>query len=446
MIIRFFLLKFKTSILRVASLFGFVQLINFIFSIVKNKLILVWLGPSGIGLITLLNNALNLIASGSNMGLPVTLVKDISKAENRIRNKIIVNSLHLVFLTSFIMALLTFVFSGLLAEVTFSDISFKWMFQWLAISVFFKQIVNCVKAIQQGVEDFKSIAISNIIYTVGGFVLTLPIYYFYKEDSVVVSIVLLSLIEFLSTVYFLKKLNLKNFRKNLRSFFSFGLKLIGKSYVFSVVNILSLITNYLLGIYIINNSSLETYGYYSVIYIILNNYLGLIFTFFSYDYLPRLMKTKTKELNNVLNDQIFIITCIMGILSIIFILFTEFILKILYGNSSLSLSPLLKIAILGMIFKSVSWCISFVILAKSSKKVYFWLECLFNILFIFGSINAFKFFGSKGMWIMWVVYYFIYLLTVYCIAKISFNISLKRNYSLILSSVFLIYLLYFLTT
>jgi len=437
--------KLKTSILRVASLFGFVQLVNFIFSIVRNKLIVLWLGPGGIGLISLLNNALNLIASGTDLGLPTALIKDISKSEDTSKNNLIVNSLQLIIMLAFVTGLLTFLFAGLLAKVTFGDLSFKWMFQWMAVSVFFRQIVNCIRSIQQGVEDFRSIALANIIYTVSGFVLTVPVYYFYREEGIMASIVLLSITEFLSAVYFLKKLNLKLFWEKWSVFFDFSSKLVSKSYIFSVVSILSLVTNYLLGIYITDNSDLQTYGYYSVIYIILNNYLGLIFTFFSYDYLPRLVKTDTAKLNGVLNDQIFLICGIMTIVSIVFILFPEFVLNLLYGSGSLSVSPILKIAVLGMVFKSVSWCISFVILAKSPQKVYFWIESIFNILFICGSIYSFKLFKVEGIWLFWVAYYFIYLVTVYFVARISLNISLKKSAGLIIASIFLVYLAYFLT-
>lgn len=442
--------EYKNILLYVKKLktpfnFGITQVTVLIISIVKNKVILLWIGPSGLGLISLLNNALNLLTIGTNFGLSTSLVKEVSSEKEGRKQNLLDNSFKLSLLISFFGCLLTFVFSGFLAEYTFNDVSLKWMFQWLSISVFFKQLATCIRAILQGLEHYKSIVLSSLFFSVIGFAITLPLYYCYREKSIIPSIIILSFIELISIIFFIKnvfKINFKNI--SINDFISFSRKTINKGLVFSLISALNLLVNYLLGIYILNNSDLNVYGYYSAIYIIVNNYIGLIFTVFSYDYLPKLVKVEASKLNKLLNEQIFIVTSIVSVISIVSLLFAELIIKILYGNSYLNLVPVFKLALLGMAFKAVSWCISYVILAKSSRKTYFWLEFISNILFITFSVIGFYFFDSNGLWIAWVLYYFLYLVAVYVIARKNFQISIKRNLFLILGSNFVIYLIYFL--
>lgn len=425
--------------------FGISQIISMLFSIVKNHLILHWIGLSGLGLINMLNNALNLITTGTNLGLSTQLVKDISLHKSIDQQSFLNNNIKLSLVISVVGCFLTFVFSDFLAAHTFEDASLSWMFQWLAISVFFKQLASCIRAVLQGLQHYKSIILSNLLFSIVGFFIVLPLYYYYKEASIVPSIIIVSLVEFVFIAYFIKDvIKFKPANSSLKHFFEFSAMTINKSYVFSLINILNLLINYLLGVYILRTSDLDNYGYYSAIYIIINNYIGFIFTIFSFDYLPKLIKTETNNINKLLNDQIFIITIIISIVSIVSILFTDFIIRVLYGENFLNLIPAFKLTILGLGFKAVSWCISYLILAKSSRKTYFWLEFIFNILFITFSIIGFYFYNHFGIWLAWVLYYLLYLIIVYIIAKKQFKISIKNNLFLIFGSNLIIYTLYFL--
>lgn len=431
--------------LKTPFIFGLSQITSVVFSIIKNNLILHWIGPSGLGLINLLNNALNLITTSTNLGLSTNFVKEISQDKLTNEKSLLNNSIKLSVFISVIGCLLTFIFSEFLAKHTFDDVSLKWVFQWLSISVFFKQLTACIRAILQGLQRYQSIVFSNLLFSVIGFVLVLPMYYYYKENSIVPSIIIIAFVEFVFILFFIKdivKLQFKNI--SLKEFFKFSKNAICKSYVFSLIGIFNILVNYLLGIYILRSSNLDTYGYYSAIYIIINNYIGLIFTIFSYDYLPKLIKAESNRINNLLNEQILIITTIISVVSVVSILFSEFIIKILYGDDFLNLVPIFRLAVLGLGFKAVSWCISYVILAKASRKTYFWIEFIFNVFFITFSVIGFYLFGNLGLWMAWVSYYFLYLITVYIIAKKQFEISIRNNLFLIFGSNIVIYILYFL--
>jgi PST family polysaccharide transporter len=55
-----------------------VQVLNIIISIVRTKLIAVFIGPAGMGIISLLNSAINIISGVSGLGIETSAVKHIS--------------------------------------------------------------------------------------------------------------------------------------------------------------------------------------------------------------------------------------------------------------------------------------------------------------------------------------------------------------------------------
>ena len=68
------------QILKATSLFGGVQIINILISIVRSKLIAILLGPIGIGIAGMLTATIGVISGLTNFGLGTSAVRDISSA------------------------------------------------------------------------------------------------------------------------------------------------------------------------------------------------------------------------------------------------------------------------------------------------------------------------------------------------------------------------------
>ena len=68
------------NVMKATSIFGGVQVFNILIAIVRSKCIALFIGPSGMGIASLLNSTLGLINGVSNLGLERSAVKDISFA------------------------------------------------------------------------------------------------------------------------------------------------------------------------------------------------------------------------------------------------------------------------------------------------------------------------------------------------------------------------------
>ena len=68
-----------SHILKYTGIFGGVQGLNILVGVVRNKFAALFLGPSGMGLLSLFNSTVNLISSATNLGIPTTGVKMVSE-------------------------------------------------------------------------------------------------------------------------------------------------------------------------------------------------------------------------------------------------------------------------------------------------------------------------------------------------------------------------------
>ena len=68
------------SIFKSTMLFGVVQVLKAIMSVVKNKIAAVLIGPEGIGILGIFNSAIRVIQTGAGLGVSQSAVRDVSEA------------------------------------------------------------------------------------------------------------------------------------------------------------------------------------------------------------------------------------------------------------------------------------------------------------------------------------------------------------------------------
>ena len=71
--------KIYRTIVKATGLFGGVQVIGILCSIVRNKLVAVWMGTLGVGFISLYASSMEMIGALTGLGLRSSAVRDISR-------------------------------------------------------------------------------------------------------------------------------------------------------------------------------------------------------------------------------------------------------------------------------------------------------------------------------------------------------------------------------
>lgn len=75
-----------SKVLKALGVFGSVQVVTILCSVIRTKLVALWIGPAGVGLITLYNSTVDLISNTTQLNLRQSAVRDISTEADKARS------------------------------------------------------------------------------------------------------------------------------------------------------------------------------------------------------------------------------------------------------------------------------------------------------------------------------------------------------------------------
>ena len=143
--------------MKVAGLMGSLQMVNIICSILRSKLVAIWMGPAAMGLFGIFNSALEMLSMLSQMGLRPSAVRELGMASNERVPRVVGVVRRVALGLGLAGAALTLVCSPLLSRLTFGDTSWWWAFASLSLAVLLNALNNSEAAIFQGLRRFRKL-------------------------------------------------------------------------------------------------------------------------------------------------------------------------------------------------------------------------------------------------------------------------------------------------
>jgi len=422
------------QILKATSIFGGVQFFTILISIVRSKIIAVLLGPSGLGVATLLNSTIGLINGFTGVGLETSAVKRISEVnsdENPAclgREVGILN--RLVWITGFFGMLITIILSPWLSRLLFDSDKYTITIVWISVAVLFKQLAGSQMAILQGLRKLNCLAKANLLGNLFGLIVTIPLYYYWKIDAIAPAIVISTFTGFICSWLYRRKAEIKSVKITNLEAFSEGKVLIKLGILLSLSGLITTLTSYLLQLFITYNSGVTEVGYYNAGFAILNSYVGMIFTAMSTDYFPRLssFSNDNEKIRAIVNQQAYVGILLITPIVVVFLAFTPLIVSLLYSPKFYAIIPMLAWGIIGMLFRTVSWSMGFILLVKGESKVFIKTSIFFNTISLLINIGGYLFWGLEGLGIGFMIYFFIHFIGLEIITKRKYGFYFESEF------------------
>lgn len=425
---------FKKS-LKTTSLFGGVQIYQILIKIISSKFVAVLLGPAGMGINGLLQSTTQIINSVAGMGLGTSAVRDMSASyasndEGKFFRTLSVFR-RLIWFTGIFGALICLLGSPLWSKLTFGNYDYTIAFALIAVTVLFTQLTSGQTVLLQSTRNFKLMAKAGVIGSTVGLFVNIPMYFFWGVKGIVPAIITMSLATLAISTYFARKVPQKKVPLTLKETFQEGKFMLSMGFFLMLQGLLELVCGYIVRIYISNTGSLADVGLYNAGFMIINTYVGMVFTAMGTEYYPRL-STYTddqEKFNQAINQQIEISLLLTAPLIAFFLVFGDLAIIILYSNKFLPITWMVIWAIMAIFFKAPSWCISYSFLAKGDIKA-FWLNELVAVLLQLGiNLLFYHYGGLTGLGVSYMLNYFLYNFQVWLITKIRY--SFKLNLSLL---------------
>lgn len=423
--------KSYNSIFKATSVFGGVQIFQIFIQILRSKVVAILLGPAGIGVLGVLNVTVNFIGNITNFGLGTSAIQEIAEANEKDQRKLLIEKYNvlnkLVWYTGGLGMIISIGFSPLLSKLTFGNDHYTYAFAWLSISLLFNQLTSGKLVVLQALRKLKLLAKANLLGSISGLIIAFPLFYYFRNDGIVFSIIVYSIVSYFSAWYFTKSIPMQPLQISFNDTLIKGKKMLSLGFVLGISGLVTVFSNYLINIFIVKFGNVEQLGLYTAGIAITTNYTGLIFTAIATDYHPRLAALANNNLvKRAVNQQAEIALLILTPLILIFLVYGDFCIQLLYSKDFLSIKHMINFVLLGTFFKLFSWAISFTFVARGKVKLFFWNELIANVyVFVFG-ILGYYFFGLIGLGYSFLISYILYSIQVYYLANRYFNFYYEK--------------------
>ena len=381
------------------------------------------------GLFGIFNSAIELLGVLFHLGVRDSAVRDIASSRQPDTNKIITIVRRWVLVLGAIGLVVTMAISPLLSNFTFGNYDYTYAFIAIAVIIFLSSIQNGELAILQGTKELSRLAKASIWGAIGGVIISIPLFYIWRIDSVIPALVAYSVI---TTIAILSQrvstskptpcITFSETMSKGRSFISLGIFLT----ISAVVNHL---VSFLFITYLNHVGDTSVVGHYQAGITLVNKYMGIIFTAIIMEYYPRLSQVSSsqKRTSIFVSHEISIMLWILLPVIAIFIASSELIISLLYSSEFLLITPFVVWAVIGTIFRAISWCMAYVILTRGDGKVYLVTESLSAITCITLNILAYNLWGLEGLGFAYMAWYIIYTIIIGAVYRIRYNLRLNSE-------------------
>ncbi len=401
------------QILKATSIFGGVQVFNILMSVLRSKAIAILLGTSGMGLVSLFTSTLGLITGITNFGLGTSAVKNVAAAassgDKEKLSKTVAVFRRLVWMTGGLGFILTLVLAPWLSKIAFGNNQYTMAFMALSVTLLITQIGSGQNVILQGLRKLQYLAKASAYGALSGLIISLPLYYFFKNEGIVPAIILTSISALLLSWFYAGKIKIRPALVEKSVFKSEGKEMLKMGFLISMSNLITIGSAYVVRVFISNSGGLEDVGLFTAGFAIIGTYAGMVFTAMGTDYYPRLSSVANDNLKcqQEINQQAEIALLILSPFLIILLVFVQWGVVLLYSKQFLGVVNMIHWATLGIFFQALSWSIAFVLLAKGASRIYFRNELIANVYMLALNISGYYYFGLTGLGISFLISLFL---------------------------------------
>ncbi|MDE5773532.1 MAG: oligosaccharide flippase family protein [Muribaculaceae bacterium] len=422
-----------SKVLKVMSIFTGVEGVGILCSIIKNKLVAIWLSAVGIGLFTIFNQVIDTTSYLTSLGLRQSSVRDISRCrgDESLLKRMIMAVRQWSLLAGLGGGLLLAALSWPLAEVIMGSGKYWWNFVLLGGVMLFNALYAGENAIFQGTENYSRLARTGLETAITGLLVSIPMYRWLGDNSVVYSIITYSVLGCVFAV--INRDRRYPYHLSRRLSLNEGREFVRLGAYMSVAAFVSTLLQLIFISWL--NVEVSTYeaGLYGAGITLVVRYTGLIFNSVGMEFYPRISAhaESSHRVSVFVNHESVLLLLIFTPLVLVLYMILPLLIRLLYSSDFLPIEPMVSIGILSVLFRSVSVIMSYTLVAKGRGRLYMMTEIADSAIGLILLISLYKVWGLPGIGIGLMATHLIYMLMqlyIYIkVFRLDIGISLVNN-------------------
>lgn len=393
---------------------------------VVTKVIAVYVGPAGMGIIGQLQNFINIIllVTGDFLKTAVTKYTADYKDKEEEQYEIWSASVRIISLFSFVFFVPLFFYSQDISLFLLKNADYSYVLKIFSFSLPFFVFNTLLLSILNGYREIKKYILLQVFLSIVSLVVVALLSVSFGLSGALIGYVINQSVVCLFTVAYLRKepwLKISNFFvKKIRN------QEFKKIFKFATMTLVSVSASNLSTLYVrsflIDTTTLVSAGYWQAIWVLSQAALTVITISLTTYYLPKLSSLKTKKMISEEIKKILILILPISIIvsSGVFWL-RDVIIVIMYDASFLPMRTLFFWQFFGNIIKTIGWLFGYVLVAKSMVKYTVITEVVLGITFVFFTVVFVNRYSIVGATYAYAINSIIHLIMVMCIYKYIFK-------------------------
>ena len=374
----------STALVGTSSLFGVLT------AVLRNKLLAVFVGAVGIGLLAQIGNFLNVLSALASMGISVGMAKYVAEfsscADHLSLGRLRRSGAVVSWIASSVAVLIAWGFSARIATLLFGRPELAWTVAVSVLAVPLLVQVSFHLAIMQGLKQMRQYALANALASALGLLVLFPLVYFLKFNGAVIHLVAAGILSYLVVYLVSRRLSSAFFQKAHAKFdavLTKGLLRYGASSL--AVGAVYWINLLAVRSVIVHRLGADANGLYQVALGISFQYLMLILNSISTYAFPRLSELKEKgsiveELRGSIRLSILLVTACASM----FLLVRQWLIPVLFTREFLGAQNILPVQFVSDFLKATAWMIGIWLLPQGRLKVWVSLDLVMNVVLMVG--------------------------------------------------------------
>lgn len=418
-------------ILKYTGIFGGVQGLNILTGLVRNKLVALILGPSGMGLASLFNNTISLLSQATGLGIGISAVRNVSElyesGDVRALEQCVAMIRAWSLLTALAGAVLCMALGPALSSLTFSWGDHSLHFILLAPAVALAAVTAGETAILKGMRRLRRLAVIQVYNMLVSLVVSIPVYYVWGESGIVPVIVLMALAAMLLVVW----QSCRMFPPRLagmRAALGRGWGMVRLGAAFTLAGVFGSGAEMLIRSYLNVCADLTVVGLYNAGYMIAITYAGMVFSAMDTDYFPRLTAVNHDNalVRLTANRQIEVSLLIVAPMLTTLIIVLPVLVPLLFSGKFLPMVGMTRTALLAMYLRAIMLPVEYIPLAKGESMSHLTLEAAYSVILVAMVAGGYRLMGLEGTGAGIVASYVLNFAVVMVFVFLRYRFSLSR--------------------
>jgi len=373
-----------------------------LFGMVRTKFQAVLLGTVGIGFQDLFLTIQTMGVTLSGLGLKSSGVKEVAEAtgtgdDERIARTILTLR-RMSLLTGVLGALLIVSLSKPIGHLAFGSDQYTFQIASLGLAVMFASISAGQLAAIQGLRRIGDIAKINILTACVGTVTAITLFWFFRLDGIVPSLVALTMINLSGSYWYARRIPRPKHPMSWAESFRSAKGLIGLGVAFMWTAVLAVLVNFTIKAFLRSEVGVDAVGIYSAAFSLSGMFIGFVLAAMGTEFFPSLTavsndRGKMKALVNQ-QTEIGLLLAVPGLLATLAL--APWIIQIFYTAKFAQSADLLQWLVLGCLGQVISWPMGFIIIVKGSGRFFALTSSVTSFVHLSLVLVGTKFFGLEG--------------------------------------------------